>query len=307
MPKDKERTNILIIENRFKDADLFYKSVIANDHDWSTVLFVKTRLQVLLICLFKYRPARLYYYLDWLLVPALMLYFIPCKNIYIYEEGIGSYRTDIFKNLARYKRKIRELFGVYEYPGFHPRVKGMYVYCKEYYLKKLAPYSKHKTLNAFSFNMSFPNMLENNKELAKELFQFNIQRAFPHLKNKRLVLYITSWPLNESFFDVVNLEEYDYCIIKPHPHITDVDSFNKWKNDCTIIINSIILSEFLIKQLLDENNTLDIYHCSSTALLYLSEHPNIRKVINLTHGLIEFDQIFNGIRSECEHSDIPAS
>ena len=95
------------------------------------------------------------------------------------------------------------------------------------------------------------------------------------------------------------MDEYDYCLIKPHPHIADMHIFDRWKSDRFVIIDSLILSEFLIKQLTDAHNMVDIYHCSSSSVLYIGVHPNIGAVINLTEGSTEFDAIFAGVRAEC--------
>lgn len=300
LPKGTEHSNILIIENRFRGAKHFYNNVVKYDNRWDKILFVENRWRVFLLCLLKYRPTSFFYYLDWLLYPALMLYFLPCKNIYIYEEGFGSYRSDIFNRLGNIKRKIRILLGISEYPGFHPRVKGMFVYCTAFYLKKFGVHGGGQNIRALPFNLPFFSMVEKDNALARDIFQFDLRKLYPHIKNKRVALYITSWPFQESIFAEVDLALYDYCLIKPHPFIEDMHVFDRWKSNKVIVIESVILSEFLINQLTDENNMVDIYHSSSSSVLYINTHPNIGKVINQTTGSTEFDTIYAGVQAECK-------
>jgi hypothetical protein len=278
LPRNKSQKNILVIEDKFKDAHAFYESIKMYDKSWSEIHYTHNRAAVFFLCFFKYRVINFYYYLDFLLKASLFLYALPCKNIFIYEEGISAYRTDIFKNTARYKRVLRKLLGMSEYAGHHPRVRGIYVYNKEKYFKIFSAFKHPKKPNPVSFNTSFDQMLEDNLELALQVFQFDANILFEHVKNKSALLYITSWPLEENFIKNVNMNEYDYCIIKPHPHIRELNYPAWWKNDKTLIIDSPILAEFIIKILLHRNNRLDIYHHNSSAAMYINKHPNIGSV-----------------------------
>lgn len=281
LPRDKAQKNILVIEDKFKDAYKFYESVKTYDDSWFEIYYKEDRSKILLLCLFKYRVINFYYYLDFMLRAALFLYAVPCKNIFIYEEGISAYRTDIFKNTAAYKRKIRRFIGLSEYAGFHSRVKGMYVYNKEKYLKTFSQLNKKKQPQPLPFNASFEQMLKNNIELSLKIFQFDAEHIFADVQNKKVLLYITSWPLNNKALENINTNEYDYCIIKPHPHIRDLELPAHWNNNKTIIIESVILAEFIIEVLIERNNRVDIYHHNSSAVMYLNQHSNINSVTRL--------------------------
>ncbi|WP_143075860.1 hypothetical protein [Parafilimonas terrae] len=273
--------NILIIENRFKGAYEFYENVKKYDASWSKVHYATNRLQILSLCILKYKAVNFYYYLDFMLMDGLLLYAVPCKNIYVYEEGISAYRKNIFKKTAAYRRRIRNVLGLSEYPGFHPKVKGIYVYNHQRYLDTFHTFSYIKELNPLSFNVPFIEMIRNDLHLALKIFCFNDNQVFYGVRNKNVLLYITSWPLNESFFATTNIDEYDYCIIKPHPHIKELQLPDGWRNNKTIIIESVILVEFLIKILTDKNNTLTIYHHNSSSVMYLTNQPAIKQVINI--------------------------
>ena len=281
LPLDNTRTNILIIEDKFKDAKKFYESVIQYDKSWNEVLFVTDRAKILFLCLFKYKVTNFYYYLDFMLMAATFLYFLPCKNIYVYEEGISAYRTSIFNNTAKYKRKIRKFLGMSEYAGQHPRVKGIYVYNIEKYLQTFSFIKNKSRLKPLAFKTSFQKMLENNLDLALKIFRFDPDKTFSEVRDKKVLFYITTWPIDAGALNKIHANDYDYYIIKPHPHIRELSLPESWKNDKTIVIDSVILAEFLIEILIERNNKVDIYHHNSSAVMYVNQHPNINSVISI--------------------------
>lgn len=286
LPKDKIQKNILIIEDKFKDAQEFFAHVVKFDKSWNEILFIKDRSKILWFCLFKYKINNFYYYLDFMLKASSLLYIVPCKHLFIYEEGIGAYRTDIFKNTATYRIKIRKLLGLSEYPGFHPRSEGIYVYDKERYLKIFSKFRDETKLKPLVFNMPFQKMINDNVDLALKIFDFNPDIILSGITNKKVFVYLTTWPLYENVLRDINMTKYDYCIIKPHPHIRELDFPDWWKNDKTIIIESVILAEFLIKILIDRNNLLDIYHHNSSAAMYLNGLKNINTIVSLPQVII---------------------
>lgn len=285
LPKNSVHKNILAVEDKFKDAGSFYERVKRNDNSWDDVLYIKDRSEIFFLCLFKYKALNVYYYLDFMLRAAMLLYFLPCKNVFVYEEGISAYRTDMFEKTTKYRRKIRRLIGLSEYAGLHPRTKGIYVYDEEKYLNTFSSCNEGN-LKPLSFNVSFKKMIEDNLELALKIFEFDPDKIFADVISKRVLFYITSWPLNENVFNGSDIGYYNYCVIKPHPHIRELDFPQQWKNNKTIFIESVILAEFLIKILIDRNNIIDIYHHNSSAVLYLEKHPNIRSIIDLNRKQI---------------------
>ncbi|MBG9375735.1 hypothetical protein I5907_05785 [Panacibacter sp. DH6] len=294
---DNNYKNVLIIENRFKDASAFYQCVKEYDTRWEEVLFKNNYQEVLFVGLFKFNIINLYFYLDWLLIPALMLKIIPCKNLYVYEEGIGSYRSDIFSATPNYRKKIRSAVGVSEYPGFHSKVRGMYVYCGKYYSQKFLAYSKNRTLNVLDFDKNFNEMIGDNLNAALKLFQLD-SASFDYCCNKTIALYISSWPFDYAFFDTLNLDTYDYCLVKPHPHITDLQLGDR--SDKKIkVVDSGILAEFLVQLIIDRAAAVDIYHYNSTSLIYQKQHSKLRKIINLATNTADYDIISSNLKSCC--------
>lgn len=275
---NKNRVNILIIENRFNNADKFFKNIVQYDNCWNKVFFTNNRFQVFNICFLKYTVENFYYYLDWLLIPGLLLYALPAKNIFIYEEGVGSYRTDIFNNTSNLRKRIRRMLRISEYPGFHPKIKGIYIYRPAVYNEIFKSYNNKPAV--LSFNSSFKTMITENTSLGIKLFNYDNTASVLNLKNKRICLYITSWPLYEAFFSVIDLTKYEYCIIKPHPHIRNL-SFLENKNERNIIVIKFLLAELLISILVNNNNVIDIYHHNSSSLMYVEKSANINLIKNL--------------------------
>jgi hypothetical protein len=258
--------------------------VLHYDNGWNEILYVKDRSKVFTLCLLKYKVTNVYYYLDFMLRAASMLYVLPCKNLFVYEEGISAYRTDIFHKTANYKRKIRKLIGLSEYAGFHPRTKGIFVYDKEKYLKTFSKFKNENKLKPLAFNEPFQKMIDRNLGIALKIFEFDPDEILSPVINKRVLLYITAWPIHENIFKNISDSKYDYFIIKPHNHLRQLDFPKSWKNNKTIIIESVMLAEFLIKILIDRNNKIDIYHHNSSAVLYLDAHPNIQSVTRIKNS-----------------------
>jgi len=278
LPKEDQFKRVLIIEDKFKDAYKFYQQVIEFDKDWHEVIFIDNRSKIFWICLFKYSVANFYYYLDFMLKASILLYVLLCKKIFVYEEGISAYRTEIFAKTANHKRKIRKFFGMSEYAGLHPRTKGIYVYNKEKYLKTFS-FLKRK-LNPLPFKVPFQEMIENNLPLALKIFQFNANEIFSDVINKKVLFYITAWPINESALQQISVDGYDYIVIKPHPHIREINLPAAWENAKTIVIESVILAEFLVEILRERDNIIDIYHHNSSAVMYLQPNSHINSINN---------------------------
>jgi hypothetical protein len=278
LPKDDRLKCVLIVEDKFKDAYIFYKKVNEFDKDWNEVVFIDNRSKIFWLCLFKYKVVNFYYYLDFMLKASILLYILPCKKIYVYEEGISAYRTEIFAKTANYKRKIRKFFGLSEYAGLHPKTEGIYVYNKEKYLNTFS-FSKKK-LNPLPFQLPFQEMIKNNLSLALKIFQFKTNEIFSGIINKKVLFYITSWPINESALQQITVVNYDYIVIKPHPHIRKINLPDTWKNAKTIVVESVILAEFLVEILKERNNVIDIYHHNSSAAMYLQTDKNINSINN---------------------------
>lgn len=287
LPKHPDRKHILIIENKFNDARLFYERVARFDTDWDEVIFAEDRSKVFLLTWRKYRVENVYYYLDFMFRASMMLLALNCRNIYVYEEGISAYRSDIFRKTPKFKRVLRKLIGLSEYPGLHPRTRGIYVYRKEKYISTFSELAGKKKLRPLSFVQPFNDMISNNMELAVKLFGIDKNHPVCGLKGKSILVYLTSWPLNENALDSIAISEYDHFIIKPHPHITDFVLPASWVSPKTIVIDSLILPEFLIRLLTDQGNQLSIYHHNSSAVMYLQKHSNIRSVTSLSPKRIQ--------------------
>ena len=88
-----------------------------------------------------------------------------------------------------------------------------------------------------------------------------------NISDRKILLYITGWQINQKIIDRKDRErkDFDYTIIKPHPHIRDYSAF---ENRGLTVFKSNLMVEFLLCLWLKQGNKIFIYHEGSTAVFY---------------------------------------
>ena len=256
-----EHRRILIIKTRFNKADEFYEMVKANDDQWDEVIKVPNSTSLYRIFLFRRFNSLIYGY-DTSSILGL-LHLIKRFDFYLLEEGISTYlpiggfggKKNLIQSL------IDRITGVSNAGGYTRFVKSAFVYYPELYIKirnpKFAPstFAKpfiKKVSEDMHLFLSVSNVIDN-ETLA--------------ISNSQVLLYITNWNINQCIIEkmVQVADNYDYCIIKPHPHITDYSSLNKTD---FVVFNSNLMVEFLLCLWLKQGNKITIYHEGSTSIFY---------------------------------------
>jgi hypothetical protein len=286
--------NILIIENDFKDAMLFFRRVQEYDKNWDKVFFIKNGWVDLLLLLTRFKIESLFYHLDCYLYPAVFLNFISFKKLFIYEEGYGTYRTDIFSSLSFSKKKIRKFLNIPNRPGLHKKTSGVYVYAQNFYKKVNGKNLEEKCL--MTFKQPFIEMLNTNLELSRLLFPLDDNLIY-NLKSKRVGFYLTSWEIDFQFLESVDSSEYDIFYVKLHPHIKKLSrrllSLKKIN-----LIHSSVLAEFLLQHLVCNKNEVDVFHDNSSALVYFEEISGRFNIKNIGVKSIGFNEVIQGIKND---------
>ena len=261
------RKTCLIVDN-FYQAEVFFEK-IKNQNYWSKVLFFVNAIDA-----YKWLKKKVNFkdYLfidsDYGLQKMIWLSKIKSSNIYVYEEGRGSYRNDLIKsgpqnNLIKFFLK---LLGLKEYMGGGHYTKGIIIYNIEKHRKSIRNFRNER----FQFKLSFLDHILTVH--VKKSFNINsTQPILQKLTNKKVFLYLTDFKYNYKInFLLTKYSDYTK-ILKPHPNQKDKVDNNKFN---FIIENSILIELFIIESLKIADE-LVVVHENSSAIEYFREVKNL--------------------------------
>ncbi|MFN4043808.1 polysialyltransferase family glycosyltransferase [Limnobacter sp.] len=179
-------------------------------------------------------------------------------KINVYEEGMGTYRTDCYSG---FKKKIFLALGIGVYFGTSNLVNSIYVYEPDEYLKKI-PNNINKVQ---LIRKSLANHLSENSTKIKKLFDFHgINRKQTDLKKCRL--YLSNWGMHNE--DVLDLStEKEDLFVKPHPHIKSYTSISN-----SITIDPSIPAELIIMELITIYDHIKIFDHNSSTRRYIKNN-----------------------------------
>lgn len=278
---------ILIFMDYFMDARTFYERVKKYDHTWSDVLFFSGRFQVYRY-IFCHHAYNLFVELDATFFFG-VLHSLGCfKNMFMFEEGFGNYRTDRYgKPSHGLKKLIDRLTGVSVLAGESKFLTGEYLYLPDLY-KTIFP-NLNKDIR--TFNKPFIAHLQD--EIPFFLKLSDGYEDFLPLKDKRIGIYLTSHHIDSNFIDAIKKDSpsLDLMYIKLHPHIKNIDGLEQYQLK---IIRSNIMIEFLLLILLNNGNKLTIYHDNSTSVIWFQDLI-VNK--NLGQRYEEYERVASYIRA----------
>lgn len=178
-------------------------------------------------------------------------------EVNVYEEGIGTYRTDLTNN--KIKRSLFSLFGVGFYFGGCFFTKKIHVFESDIYIQKI-PSLKHKVRK---INVEFQQWISENKNILINIFSPN----FKINKNNRTAhLYLSDWNIDWNFINY--MEESGDFFVKFHPHIKTVIPIKQEKQ--FILIPRALPAEIAIMSILEKYDNLIVYHRNSTCMHYVT-------------------------------------
>lgn len=277
--------NILIILGFFLNAEDFFHKVKNLDKTWDEVLYFKSKYEVDSY-LFFHPVRKLFVEVDKSFMYGILCSLGKFKEMYVFEEGFGSYRRDRFDDSKGLKRFINRCTGVGEHVGFSSFLTGQYLYLPELYKLQFPRYQKC----LYSFGKPFVKRLK--EELPFFLKLSEGYDEFINLKNKKIGIYLTNHTINESILQMLysEREKYDCIYVKPHPHIRDVECFAAY--GISVIYSNIML-EFLLVLLLENRNDLTLYHENSTSVIWFQ---TMVKSINMGEKFEEYDIVASYIQ-----------
>lgn len=188
--------------------------------------------------------------------------FKPFSKIIVYEEGVGSYRNNLY--LSTIKKKIFKFFGVGAYFGGSIFTSSIYLFNPSLYIETVE-FGKSKVKK---INKSIGDLLKEQINLLHVIFKYKqIEKNI--IKSKLCHIYLTSWKPNILF--IRRFKEFaGDKFIKPHPHL-------KRNLQCAdlIEINAGIPAEILMNDLSEKYTEIFVYHHGTSSMLYLDK-PNVK-------------------------------
>lgn len=254
--------SLLIIVNLFKDSDIIAQAPKLREH-FKGVRYVASRKEALDLCK-KIKPSNLFIDSDIGLVPLLrfaqLKFFSKKTSIIIYEEGIGTYRQDLFPNPI--KKTLYKIIGAATYFGESKLTKYIYVYDIEKYKEKF-PASQKK---AVKIGHTLIEWIKKNESDIIEIFSpdFAID---PNDKKSDINIYLSNWILDEKI--IKKLSENSKLYIKPHPHIKKSTERALSLNKNIHLFPAQIPAEIIIIKASTSFRKVFIYHHNSSALHYI--------------------------------------
>ena len=266
--RDDLASKICLIVDNFYEAETFFNN-IKNNRLWSDVIFFASAFDA-----YKWLKDRVNFG-DNLFVDSdhgfrktIWLSRIKSRNIYVYEEGIGSYRNDLIKSGYRNKlfKFFLKLFGFKEYMGGGAFTKGIIIYDIESHKKLVNSFNKVR----IQFKLSFHEHLLS--DLVNSDFDLgNTELILERLSRKKVLMYLTDFEYNDKA-DLIHVQYSDYVkILKPHPNIKNILD----KDQYDIILDNSVLIELFIVKVVEEASELIVVHENSSSANYLK---NIDKI-----------------------------
>lgn len=257
----------LVFLGDFHGAESFYKRLESSIYWDNKVWFISYRKVFSYLRKMLNKDDRLFIDSDYGLQTNIMLSRLKTKEIYVYEEGTGSYRNDLLR--ARCSNKILYKFlsrlGNKEHFGGSKRVKGIYLYDHTKHISNVPDFKG----NRFSFRKGF---VDNLKEVYSEILTKEEKVEYKSLvRGKTVCMYITNWKYNPRIDNIFRkLKETSengdvVFILKPHPRLEGFS--NNFEFD--IVLPNSVMVEFILLTFKEFAVDLMVYHEGSSALLYL--------------------------------------
>lgn len=276
----------LIILEIFIDSETFTRSIREYDDTWDEVVYLTHKYKEYVYLLF-HKCDKLYVELDASFVLGVLSALGRYKQMYIYEEGYGSYRRDRWGNAKGLKKWINRLTGVGDrVTGFSRFLTGQYLYLPGLYQKLFEGYEK----KLCSFRKPFLTHLRDEQDLFLKLSKG--YETFASIKNRRIGIYLTTHEINTAILEEIlsKQSEFDMLYVKPHPHLRDLSLFGQYRMN---MIRSNIMVEYILLCLIGNGNEVTVYHENSTSVIWFQDKIHDR---NMGKTYSEYDIVSTYVR-----------
>lgn len=188
----------------------------------------------------------------------------PKNQLIVYEEGLGTYRNNIYKSP---KKNILEIFGIGTYFGGCIFTNAIYVLSPNEYISKLGNKTPVRKICT-----SLLDILNKHKRLINNIFPEidYVSSEYSNDKNTCLV-YMSGWNIN---FDVLKpyLNENLSIFIKLHPHIKSFSDEIKNNTKNFIYVTPSLPAEVLLDHLSRNFKKVKVIHHGSSITRYIDKN-----------------------------------
>jgi hypothetical protein len=183
-------------------------------------------------------------------------------SIYVYEEGIGTYRNDLYSGAKKY---IFDTLGIATFFGGSVFVNGIYLYDKERYLRS----NKKTNVEVIELKKSIRNYIFSNIKMLTNAYELgSFIQEIERLDRIECTLYLTSWGYSKKEFSDIGIFPSPR-ILKPHPHIG-----NDLKNivePFDYLVPGSVPAELIILILLNYFKKVNVVHHGSSVAQYITD------------------------------------
>ncbi|UVO19525.1 alpha-2,8-polysialyltransferase family protein [Stutzerimonas stutzeri] len=267
----------LIVVNMFFKSKSVYERIKASGR-WGRVYFCENRFSSFVAAAFL-RPQRLFIDGDIgtriFLYLALVKLLSPGVKIYVYEEGLGTYRSDIYR-ISRW-RKLKAMFlnrfGVGTHFGGSFFCCGVYVFNPSRYLASV------KIKSNFEVNKIASSLVSYCGRDGKILkYLFTGESDFKEKDAKCCIIYLSDWELRDSAKNILlSFDETVFKVVKPHPHIFNYSE--SW-GGADWVVDGSLPAELLILEAVSKYPEVIVFHHGSSVVSYV-------QAANLKYRLVE--------------------
>ena len=180
----------------------------------------------------------------------------PKLLIYVYEEGLGTYRSDLYSG---FKKNVLSFFGVGTFFGGCRFVSSIYLYCVQEYIDKFP--SKKFKVTAIQKDIS--SLLIENRSSLKRVFGFDDVKL-GKVKASSCSLYLSDWQIDEKFLLYFKSLNGD-LFVKPHPNIRNINGLVGVQT-----IGGNIPAELVIANLMESYEYVYVFDHQSSVRRYIS-------------------------------------
>lgn len=187
-------------------------------------------------------------YLELLMIKAAN----PHLTINVYEEGMGTYRTDLYSGI---KKNVLDLVGAGTAFGGCGLTSNLYIYNPDDYLS-----SFYKTkVNLIKIHQQIADLVCKMFGEMMTLFDYTPVSG----AGSKCNIYLSSWKFNESFLKRFQSFPGDRYI-KPHPHLKDANA-----EADAVFLSAAVPAELVLIDLLKKYKCIDVYHHGSSIEKYI--------------------------------------